>query len=95
MNGNLKNKIANLRNDFNKKVDNINWSIKRISLQTVVRPVNTTDEDVQIKQTNNRGGIQMKRPKNLFLLLHKYEFGKKMKDRRIITVLNQVRYTSF
>ena len=75
MNNNLKNEIAKSQSDFNRKLDNMHRSIKRISIQPVVRPRNATNEEAQARQENNRRGILMKRPKDLFVLWHEYEFG--------------------
>ena len=64
----------------------MNWSSKQISIQPAVRPSDAKVEEVQTIQ-NDKRGIMMKRPKDLCILWHKYEFGStdRLKPAKVVT----------
>ena len=69
VNNYLKNEIAELQSVFNRTLDNMYWSIKRNSLQPVVRTRNDTNEEAQTRQHNVKRGILIRRPKEFYVVL--------------------------
>ena len=74
MNNNLMNEIARSQSYFNQKLDNINRSMQRLMIQPVTRPA-ITNEESKNDRTRQRRVVLMKRPKDLYILWHEYEFG--------------------